>query len=140
MVLASVPPHLVCHSASFLSSLVPPSPSHPFLGRGRGSRRMLPVFVQHQLRHRPAQWLLHVHEDVSQYARTIVFAVVGRPVRLPGLSPILPPQPTAHGRSREPTDALRRGYETCQSCSWPFFVCAAEGNMVVPATLRLSWR
>jgi hypothetical protein len=46
-------------------------------------------------RHHPAQWLLHVHEDVSQHARTIVFVVVGRPVRLPGLHPVLPPQPTA---------------------------------------------
>jgi hypothetical protein len=50
---------------------------------------------------------LHVHEDVSHHARTIIFAVVGRPVRLPGLRPVLPPQPAApnHGRSREPTDA-----------------------------------
>jgi hypothetical protein len=66
---------------------------------------------------RPAQWLLHVREDVSQHARTIVFAVVGRPVRLPGLRPILPPQPTApvHGRSREPTNARRRRYRTSRS-------------------------
>jgi hypothetical protein len=69
--------------------------------------RLLPVFVRHQPRHRLAQWLLHVHEYVSHHACTIVFAVVGRPVRLPGLRPILPPQPAApaHGRSREPTDA-----------------------------------
>jgi hypothetical protein len=68
---------------------------HPILGRGRGSRRLLPVFVRHQHRHRPAQWLLHVHEDVSQHACTIVFAIVERPVRLPGLRPVLPPQPAA---------------------------------------------
>jgi hypothetical protein len=74
--------------------------------------RLLPVFIRHQPRQRPAQLLLHVCEDVSHHARTIVFAVVRRPIRLPGLRPILPPQPvaSAHGRSREPTDARRRGY------------------------------
>ena len=36
------------------------------------------------------------------------------------------------------TDTLRRGYGASRSCSWPFFVCAAEDDMVVPATLRLS--
>jgi hypothetical protein len=87
--------HLVCSPTSFLSPLMPPPPCHPILGRGRGSRRLLPVFVQHQPRHRLTQWLLHVHEDVSQYAHTIVFVVVGRPVRLPGLRLVLPPQPTA---------------------------------------------
>jgi hypothetical protein len=125
-----------------LSLLMPPPPRHPILGKGRGSRRLLLVLVQYQLRHRPTQWLLHVHEDVSQYARTIVFAVVGRPVCLPSLHPVLPPQPTApaHGRSREPTDALRRGYGASRSCFWPFFVHAAEEDTVAPATLRLSWR
>ena len=58
--------HLVRHPASFLSSHMPPPPCHPILGRGRGSRRLLPVFIRHQPQHRPAQWLLHVHEDVSQ--------------------------------------------------------------------------
>jgi hypothetical protein len=72
---------------------------------------------------------------------TIVFAVVGRPVRLSSLRPVLPPQPAApaHGRSREPTDARRRGYAASQSCSWPFSVRVVE-DMVAPATLRLSWR
>jgi hypothetical protein len=113
--------HLIHHPASFLSPLMPPPPRHPILGRGRGSRHLRPVFVQHQPQHRPIQWLLHVHEDVSQYARTIVFAVVGLPICLLGLCPVLPPQPTApaHGRSREPSNALRRGYGTSQSCSWP---------------------
>jgi hypothetical protein len=74
---------------------MPPPPCHPILGRGRGSRCLLPVFVQHQPRHRPAQWLLHAHENVSQYARTIVFIAIGRPVRLPDIRPVLPPQPTA---------------------------------------------
>jgi hypothetical protein len=46
--------------------------------------------------------LLHLHGDVSQHACIIVFAVVGHPIRLPGLRHVLPPQPTApaHGRSR----------------------------------------
>jgi hypothetical protein len=45
-----------------------------------------------------------------------------------------------HGRSREPTDALRRGYGVSRSCSWPFFVRAVEEDTVTPATLRLSWQ
>jgi hypothetical protein len=95
---------------------MPPPPGHSILGRERGRRRLLPVFVQHQPRYQPAQWLVHVHEDVLQYAHTIVFAIVERLVRLHGLCPVLPPQPTApaHGRSREPTDALRRGYRASQ--------------------------
>jgi hypothetical protein len=68
---------------------------------------------------------------------TIVFAVVGRPVCLPGPRPILPPQPTvpAHGRSREPSDARRREYNVSWSCSWPFSVRAVEEDMVAPANL-----
>jgi hypothetical protein len=124
-----------------LSPLMPPPPHHPILGRGRRSMRLLPVFVQHQARHRLAQWLLHVHEDVSYHARTIVFVVARRPVRVPGLRLVLPPQPVAaHGGSREPTDARRPGYGTSQLCSCPFSVCAVEEDMVAPATLRLSWR
>jgi hypothetical protein len=57
--------------------------------------RLIPVFVRHQPRHRLAQWLLHVHEDVSHHAHTIVFAVVGRPVRLLDLRLVLPLQSTA---------------------------------------------
>jgi hypothetical protein len=52
----------------------------------------------------------------------------------------LPNQLPAHDRSHEPTDALRRGYGESRSCSWPFFVRAAEEDMVAPATLSLSWR
>jgi hypothetical protein len=63
----------------------------PILGRGCESKRLLPVFARYQSRHRPMQWLLHVHEGVSQHARTLFFAVVGRPVRLPVLRPVLPP-------------------------------------------------
>jgi hypothetical protein len=74
--------HLVRHSTSFLSPIMPPPPRHPILGRGRRSMRLLPVF-------RLAQWLLHVHEDVPHHARTIVFTVIGRPVRVPSLRPIL---------------------------------------------------
>jgi hypothetical protein len=84
--------HLVRYSTSFLSPLIPPPPRYPILGRGRRSRRLLPVFVRHQPRHRLAQWLLHVQEDVSHHACTIVFAVVERPFRLPG-SPTCCPRP-----------------------------------------------
>jgi hypothetical protein len=119
----SIPPHgndglrlscrdLVRHPTSFLSPLMPPSLCHPILGRGRESSRLLPVFVRHQPRHRPAHWILHVHKDVSQHVRTIVFTVLGRPVHLPDLHPVLPPQPVApaHGRNHEPTDARRHEY------------------------------
>jgi hypothetical protein len=111
--------HLVRHSTSFLSPLMPPPPHHPILGRGRRSMGLLPVFFRHQPRHRLAQWLLHVHEDVSHHARTIVFVVVRHPIRLPGLRLVLLPQPAAptHGPSREPTDARRRGYRASRSCS-----------------------
>jgi hypothetical protein len=134
--------HLVRHPTSFLSPLMPPPPRHLIISRGHGNRRLLPVFVQHRPQHRPTQWLLHVHEDVSQYARTIVFAVVERHIRLPGFRHVLPPQPTApaHDCSRKLTYALRHGYEASRSCSWPFFVRAAEEDIVAPATLRLSWR
>jgi hypothetical protein len=110
--------HLVRHSTSFLSPLMPPPPRHPILGRWRRSRCLLHVFVRHQPRHRLAKWLLHVHDDVSHHAHTIIFTVVRRPVRLPDLRHGLPPQPISptHGRSREPTDARRRGYGASRSC------------------------
>jgi predicted exporter len=75
-------------------------------------------------------------------SRTIVFAIVGRPVCLLGLRHVLPPQPTAlvHGCSREPTDARRRRYRASRSCSWPFSMRVAEEDTVAAATLRLSWR
>jgi hypothetical protein len=134
--------HLIHHPASFLSPLKPPPLHHLILDRGRRSRHLLPIFVQHQPRHRLAQWLLHVHEDVSHHACTIVFAIVGRPVRLPDLRPVLPPHPAApaHSRSCEPTNTRRHGYEASQSSSWPFSVRAVEEDMVASATLRLSWR
>jgi hypothetical protein len=70
-----------------------PSCLHPILGRGRRSRHLLPLFVRQQPRHRLAQWLLHVNEYVSHHARTIVFTVVGRLIRIPCIRPVLPPQP-----------------------------------------------
>ncbi|PWZ08175.1 hypothetical protein Zm00014a_017518 [Zea mays] len=139
MVLASVATTLFAILLLFSPPpLMPPPSRHPILGRGRRSRRLLPVVVRHQPQHRLTQWLLHVHEDVSHHARAIVFTVVGRPVRLPGLCPILPPHPAAstHGRSREPTDARRCGCEASPSCSWPFSMRAVEEDMVAPATLR----
>jgi hypothetical protein len=118
---------------------MPPPPHHPILSIEHRSKRLLPVFVRHQPRHRLAQWPLHVHEEVSHHMCTIVFAIAGCPVRLSGLRPILPPQPAAraHSRSRESTDARRRGYGASRSCSWPFFARAVEEDMVAPATLRL---
>ena len=86
--------HLIRHSTSFLSPLMPPPPRHPILGRGRRSRRLLLVFVRHHPRHRLTQWLLHVHEDISQHTRTIVFAFA-----LFFLPNLLPP-PTVAAASR----------------------------------------
>jgi hypothetical protein len=118
-----------------------PPPRLPILGRRRRSMCLLPVFVWHQPRHRLVQWLLHVHEDVSLHACIIVLAIVGCPVHLPSLHPVLRPQPAApaHGRSREPTDARQHGYGASRSCSWPFSVRAVEEDMVAPTTVRLSW-
>jgi hypothetical protein len=39
--------HIVRHSTSFFSLLMSPPPRHPILGKGRRSRRLLPVFVRH---------------------------------------------------------------------------------------------
>jgi hypothetical protein len=119
MVIASVATTSFAILLLSLFPLVSPPPRHPILDRGYRSRRLLPILVRHQPRHRLTQWLLHVHEDVSHHARTIIFAVVGRPIRLPYLRPVLPPQPAApaHSRSREPTDARRRGYGASRSCS-----------------------
>jgi hypothetical protein len=141
MVLPSVATTSFAILLSSLSPLMSPPSRHPIIGRGHESRRLLPVFIRHQPRHRPAR-LLHVHENVSHHARTIVFTVVGRPIRLPGLCHVLSPQPTspAHGHRREPTEAHRRGYGVTRSCSWPFFMRAAEEDTVAFATLRLSWR
>jgi hypothetical protein len=129
LLLFSLPscPHL--HTTTFSVEGVGAGASSPY------------VFVRHQPRHRLAQWLLHVHEDISHHARIIVFSIVERLVRLSGLCPVLPPQPVApvHGRSREPTNACQRGYGTSRSCSWPFSVRAVKEEMVAPATLRLSW-
>jgi hypothetical protein len=43
----------------------------------------------------------------------------------------------AHGHSREPINARRRGYGASRSCSWPFSARAVEEDMVTPSTLRL---
>jgi hypothetical protein len=83
--------HIVHHSTFFLSPIMHAPSRHPIFGRGRRSRCLLSVFVRHQPRHRLAQWLLHIHEDVSHHARIIVFTVVGRPIRLFGLRAVLPP-------------------------------------------------
>jgi hypothetical protein len=86
--------HLVGHSTSFISPLMPPPPRHPILGREHRSRRLLPVFVRHQPRHQLAQWLLHVHEDISHHACTIVLSS-SNVLRLSSLRHVLPPQPVA---------------------------------------------
>jgi hypothetical protein len=110
--------HLIPHPVFFLSPLMPPPQRHPILGRGRGSRHFLPIFVRQQSQRRSTQWLLHVHENFSHHARTIVFVIVGCPVRLLGLRPVLRSHAApAHSRNRDTTDARRRGYGASRSCS-----------------------
>jgi hypothetical protein len=108
--------------------------AHPILGREHKSMRLLPVF-------RLAKWLLHVHEYVLHHAY-IVFAVVGRPIRLPGLRLVLPPNllppPMVVAASRPML--VDAGYGAIRSCSCPFSVHVVEEDMVTSATLRLSWR
>jgi hypothetical protein len=59
-------------------------------------------------RHRPAQRLLRVDEDIPQLAHAGAAAAFTRPpALLPGLRPILPPLPAARGPV--PPNARRRG-------------------------------
>jgi hypothetical protein len=95
---------------------MPPPPRHPILSRGRGSRRLLLVTLAPTPAH-----VVAIARPRGRFtaARTIVFSVIGRPIHLPGVRPVLPPQPTAltHGRSHEPTEARRHGYGASRSCS-----------------------
>jgi hypothetical protein len=88
------------------------------------------VCIRYQPRYRPAQWLLYVHKDVSQHACTIVFVIVGHPVRDPGLRPVLSPQPTApaHGRNSEPTNARRHGGASQSEIRWHLPCLGYLGN------------
>jgi hypothetical protein len=74
---------------------------------------------------RTAQWLLHVHGDVSQHTRTIVFVVIERPVRLPSLRPVLPLQPAAP--------------PTVVAVSRPTLVDAGTGKSVLLLDFLCAW-
>jgi hypothetical protein len=98
----------------------------PILGRGRGSRHLITVFVRHQPRHRPAQWLLHVHESVTacthhHFRRRQASRSSSRPSPCYS-SPTCFPCPRSHLRADRRSSARVR---VSQSCSWLFFVCAA---------------
>jgi hypothetical protein len=99
--------HLVRHPASFLSLLMPRLHATPFSAEGVGAGASSPYSSDTNPRIGYC-----TSTRTSQHARTIVFVVVGRLVRLPGLRPVLPPQHAApaHGRSRGLTDARRCGY------------------------------
>jgi hypothetical protein len=112
---------------------MPPPPRHPILSRGRGSRRLLPVFVRHQPRRTSTRMFRSMHAPSFSPSSDVPFVF---PTFALFFLPNLLPRP---GRSREPTDARQRGYGASRSCSWPFFVRAAE-DTVAPATLRLPWR
>jgi hypothetical protein len=96
--------HLVRHSAFFSLSPHVSASTPPILGRGRGSKRPLPIFVRHQPRHQPAQCLLHVHEGVSQHARLSFSSSSDVPFVFPPFIqfflPNLLPLPTARAASR----------------------------------------
>jgi hypothetical protein len=77
-----------------LPSYIHPPSRYPFSAEGVGACVYSP-YSSDTSPDTDTQWLLYVHEDVSQHAHTIVVVVVGRPVRLPGLHPVLPPQPPA---------------------------------------------
>ena len=112
---------------------------HPILGRGRGSRRLLPVFEQQQPRHRPAvaiarprgRFIACAHH---RFHRRRTSRSSSRP------SPCSS-SPTCCPRSQSRADrrSLMRVWAN-QTCSWPFSVRAAEEDTVAPATIRLSWR
>jgi hypothetical protein len=106
--------HLVRHPASFLSPLMPPLPHHSILGRGCGSKRLLPYLSDTSPDTDPRSGYctstrtFHSMRAPSSDVPFVfsAFAIVGCLIRLLGLRLVLPPQPTAiaHGRSREPTD------------------------------------
>jgi hypothetical protein len=124
--------HLVHHSTSFLP-LMPPPPRHPILGRGRMSKRLLPVFVRHQPRHRLTQWLLHVHKDVSHHARTIVSPSSDVSFVFPAFAlfflPNLLPPPTIAAASRPTLVDAGTGR-----------VCHAPGLSLCVPSRRTWWR
>jgi hypothetical protein len=110
--------HLVRHTDSFLFFRHAFASAPLILARGRGSRRLLPGFVRHQPRHWPAQWLLHVHEDVSQHIHAPSFSLSSNvpfifpPFALFFLPNILPPP-------------------TVATASWPMLVDAGTVESVL---------
>jgi hypothetical protein len=139
MVLASVATILFV-ILLFLSLLMPLPLHHPILSRGHRSIRLLSVFVRHQPDTDSRSGYCTSTRTFHIMRAPSFSPIVGCPVRLSSLRPVLPSQPVAlgHGRNREPTDARRRGYDVSWSRSWPFFVRVIEEDMVTPVTLRLS--
>jgi hypothetical protein len=91
---------------------MPPLSRHPFSAKGVGAGASSPIRPTPSLTPTCAVAIARPLGCFTACTHTIVFAVVGRPVRLSGLHTVLPPQPAAlaHGRSRESTDARRHGY------------------------------
>jgi hypothetical protein len=131
--------HLVRHPASFLS------PSCLRLRATHFRQRTWEQVPPPRIRPTPASTptravLLHVQEGVSQHARAIVFIIVERLIRLPGLFPCsssLTCCPCPWSQPRADRRSLTR-VQVSRSCSWLFFVCVAKEDMMVRATLRLS--
>jgi hypothetical protein len=144
--------HLVHHSTSFLSPLMPPPshqpilgkgrrsmpppPHHPILGRGRRSRHILPYSsdtspdTDSRSGYCMSTRTFHIMRALSFLPLSDVPFVF--PAFVLFFIPNLLPPPTVAA------DARRCEYEANRSCSWPFSVRAVEEDMVVPAMLRLS--
>jgi hypothetical protein len=113
----------------------------PILGRGRGTRRLLSIFVRHQ-------------PDTDPRSSYCTSTRTFHSIRAPSFSPssdvpfvflafalfflpnLLPP-PTVAAASRR---CLSTRVRASRSCFYPFSVRAAEEDTVAPVMLRFSWR
>jgi hypothetical protein len=128
--------HIVCHPASFLSPLTPPPPHHPFSVEGVGAGTSSPYLSDTSPNTGPrsgyfmSMWVFHsMHTPSFSPSSDVPFVFPAFALFfLPNLMPCPQSQPRADRR------------EYGRSCSWLFFVCAAEEDTMTPAMLRLSWR
>jgi hypothetical protein len=133
--------HLVRHPTSFLSPLMPSPPCHPFSAEDVGVDASSPYSLTLALTLTRTEAIARPRGCVTACTH-ILFDVVRRRVRLPGIRPVLPPPTCCPCPLSQPRADRRSSTRvwTSRSCSWLFFVRAAEEDTMVPATLRLSWR
>jgi hypothetical protein len=133
--------HLVRHPASFLSPLMLLPPRHPFSVEGVGAGASSPYSSDTSPNTDPRSGyctstrVFHsMHAPSSSPSSDIPFVFLAFALFfLPNLLPCPRSQSRADRRSSTRVRASR-------SCSWIFFVRAAEEDTMVPVTLRLSWR